>query len=576
MARRHIIYRTAYLAFLAMSLIGSSVCWAQFETRWNGVVGNNISSIAVGDFNQDGKLDVATADSGTQEIAVMLGNGDGTFGQPTYYTVGPGPASIATAVFTSSGHLDLVVAGYTTSDVSVLLGNGDGTFQAPKNYTTTAASSWVGTGDFNGDRNMDLVILDPPFISVMLGNGDGTFQPPIDASTPYSPFAVGIGYFEKNNNLDLAVGGQGGSGNPNEVEILLGNGDGTFTEGGDYSLEASVQSIAVADFRANGVQDLAVQTDFGDIDILLGNGNGTFNQPTTYSTDFGFSVTAADLNGDGKPDLAVGGILYSQVSVLTGNGDGTFQPAVTYPVGVEPQSVATGDLNGDKQIDLAVGDFTYGDVTVLLNTGVARFTPTLPISFSSQPIGESSAPKSFTMTNSGKNALSISSISVHGQFRLGNGTTCKGEIASQEDCVIDVIFNPGTIGPKSGTISILDSASSKPQIVELSGQGTIVSLAPSKLQFTSQKVGTKSAPLPIQVKNIGSGTITFTTIDFGGSDRDDFSETNTCGSHLASGASCRISVTFKPTKKGARVATLFLNDNGGGSPQTVPLSGTGT
>ena len=125
-------------------------------------------------------------------------------------------------------------------------------------------------------------------------------------------------------------------------------------------------------------------------------------------------------------------------------------------------------------------------------------------------------------------------------------------------------------------MTIADSASTKRQVIDVSGVGTVVQLSPLSLSFPPQKVGTTSSPLPVVVRNVGSAAITFDHFNFGGANPLYFSQSNTCGSQLAAGASCTISVQFKPQKTGPFGATLNVGDNGGGSPQTVALTGTGT
>ena len=147
--------------------------WAQFETRATNSMPYGAWSIATGDFNHDGKLDVVMmTDSG---LSVALGNGDGTFQRAVTYTTQLA-YSLAVADFNGDGNLDIVVANENTpSTVSVYLGNGDGTFKAPIDSSTTSYNEFVAVGDFNGDGKPDIVVIENPYISVLLGNGDGTF-----------------------------------------------------------------------------------------------------------------------------------------------------------------------------------------------------------------------------------------------------------------------------------------------------------------------------------------------------------------------------------------------------------------
>jgi hypothetical protein len=150
-------------------------------------------------------------------------------------------------------------------------------------------------------------------------------------------------------------------------------------------------------------------------------------------------------------------------------------------------------------------------------------------------------------------------------------------VAPGAKCAIKITFKPPTTANFAGILTISDSASSKPQVIEVSGAGTVVSLSPAKLTFPAQKVGTTSAPQQVQVTNTGSTALTFTTsLYISGNNFRDFAQTNNCGSQIATGASCTVTVTFTPKKTGNRFAYVGINDTGGGSPQTVPLSGTGT
>jgi hypothetical protein len=143
---------------------------------------------------------------------------------------------------------------------------------------------------------------------------------------------------------------------------------------------------------------------------------------------------------------------------------------VYYPDGRENFFVAVGDFNGDHKPDIVVPDYANEDVIILLNTGVVAFSPTTPLNFKKQQHGTTSAPQTVTLTNTGKTALTISAMKATGQF--GMTTTCSATVAPGANCAISVTFSPKTTGAKSGTVMIEDSASSKPQVIELSGTGT--------------------------------------------------------------------------------------------------------
>jgi hypothetical protein len=587
----YVTYAVLLFGPLALHVEGAV---GQFETRGISAAPLFPFSVAVGDFNHDGKLDLAVASIesvngfGT-DVQVLLGNGDGTFQNAVSYTVGTRPISVTTADFNGDGNLDFVVANEDTDNLSVLLGKGDGTFLAAVSYSTPPDPIFITTGDFNGDGKPDLATINLSdssgsckCVAIFLGNGDGTFQEPAIITTPaLAPAAIGVGYFNADKHLDLAVAEQFAS--TSQIEIFLGNGDGTFQPGQIESVAAGPQSIAVADFNGDGNPDLAVAENEGEsLSILLGNGDGTFRFKGRYATTFPLWVTAADLDGDGNQDLIATNLLQfsSGVTIFTGNGDGTFQTGLYYPdggtnTGQINRYVTVADVNNDGKPDIITPDSGSSDVIVLLNTGTVSFSPTTPITFPTQLIGTTSVPLTAKLTNNGTSPLSVTSVTFSGnQFK--SKTTCKGSIAPAGTCTITATFTPQVQGTLTGTVSINDSASSKPQVVELLGTGTVVEISPAQLTFPKQKVGTKSAPKVVQLTNTGKTLLKFENyIYIGGTNENDFSETNNCGHSLKAGASCDITVTFAPQKTGARSALVEVPDNAGGSPQTAALNGTG-
>ncbi len=324
------------------------------------------SAIAVGDFNNDGRLDLATANNGAMYISILIGGGQGAFQQQMEISLNEYSQSIAVGDFNRDGKQDLVVGVIT--GYSILMGNGDGTFQPP--LYTHASVGMVVTGDFNGDGILDLVYQTLGGIDVQLGNGDGTFQPPLfDAFNSASSIQV----IDINGDGKLDLVGEENSAGTTGFYVLLGKGNGTF----DSALEVDVSfpgPVIAADFNGDGRVDLVMSRSGGDslgllgkIGIFLGNGDGTF-QP---ERDFGYEpgaigyIVAADFNGDGKNDVAVTNGY--DISVIIGNGDGTFQFATqAWSVGTDPTPI-TGDFNGDGLMDIATANRTDGNVSILLN-----------------------------------------------------------------------------------------------------------------------------------------------------------------------------------------------------------------
>jgi hypothetical protein len=457
---------------------------AQFETRSNFFVPDKIPySVAVGDFDRDGILDFAEVNTEPAFVEILLGNGDGTFRLGASYAVDV-TFYAAAGSLRRNGILDLVFGGAGSDDVYVMLGNGDGTFHAAIPYPATAESYMVGLGDFTGNGRIDVVATEGyntagtdncSCVEVLLGNGDGTFRAPITTPLPngLTGYAIAIGDFNNDGKLDVAVVGEAF---PNyEVAILLGNGDGTFSAGGDYLLGAPSGSIATGYFTGDKKRvDLAV-TNESALAVLLGNGDGTFQQPVYYDTNFPTWVVAQDLDGDGKTDLAAsnGGVTSEYppgVTVFKGNGDGTFQTGAFYPAGRQGNYVATGDFNGDHKPDLATVDSDSHEIITLLNTGVASFSPTTPLNFGKQDVGITSAPQTVTLTNRGSTELKIQSIKASAEFAVTS--TCGARVAPGANCKISATFSPTKQGAAQGTISIIDNASTKPQVIELLGTGT--------------------------------------------------------------------------------------------------------
>ena len=356
-------------------------------------------SVAVGDFNGDGRQDLATANGGSSSVSVLLGNGagstgDGTFTATTSPATGSNPASVAVGDFNGDGRKDLATANGGSSSVSVLLGNGtgstgDGTFTAAASPATGSAPYSVAVGDFNGDGRQDLATanISAGTVSVLLGNGagstgDGTFTAAASPATGSAPSSVAVGDFNGDGRQDLATANNGAD----SVSVLLGNGagstgDGTFTAAVSPATGSAPSSVAVGDFNGDGRQDLATANNGADsVSVLLGNGagstgDGTFTAAASPATGSApYSVAVGDFNGDGRQDLATANGGADSVSVLLGNGagstgDGTFTAAVSPATGSAPYSVAVGDFNADGRQDLATANVGAGTVSVLLGNG---------------------------------------------------------------------------------------------------------------------------------------------------------------------------------------------------------------
>src|SRR5262249_2500772 len=262
---------TEFISGQVQILLGRGDGTFQFSQTYPACRAHGLAS---GDFNGDGILDLAVADAGCGQVSILLGNGDGTFTEGGSFSTGGGagfaPYSVAVGDFNSDGKLDLVTANELITRASVLVGNGDGTFQSHVDYDTGVDSRQVATGDFNGDGRLDLAVSSSEGVSVLLGNGNGTFQ----AQTLYplgtkdNPYLV-IADLNGDGKLDLAVANTAGS-----VSILLGNGDGSFQSSVPYATGGFSATVIAADFNGDGVLDLATGNYYdANIAVLLGNGD---------------------------------------------------------------------------------------------------------------------------------------------------------------------------------------------------------------------------------------------------------------------------------------------------------------
>jgi hypothetical protein len=537
------------------------------------------STFVVADLNKDGIQDIAVglATNANQGLSILLGNGDETFRQKAQYLLPNFADGIVAADVNGDGNLDLVFSLPNDHDIAVALGNGDGTFQqlTQVSIPLTTTVSQIAIGDFNRDGFPDLVYASSNGLCILLGNGNGSFQPAGCVDIQPGGFnSVTVGDFNGDGNLDVALASYG-----DVVAVVLGNGDGTFQAAQTYNTGSTSVSVTTSDLNGDGKLDLVVVNEDGpnSVSVLLGNGDGSFRNPSSFATaTFPDAVAISDMNGDGILDLVVtsGGFNATSVSILLGNGDGTFQNHVDYD-GSIAGALAIGDFNNDGRPDVCVSPGIPMDIlTVMLqdNGTVVNLSPS-KLSFPIQLVGTVSNPKVITLTNTGSAAIKVSKATVDANFsQLNNCNT----VQPGGSCLIGVFFTPTVTGSLTGYLAIADNGGGSPQILNLTGVATIVSISPTKLDFGSWPVGHISTPMNVIVANEGNGSMNINQIGIVGVNKQDFSEVNACPTKLQAGASCTITVIFHPSAAGKRSAILGIEDSGGGSPQKVPLTGTGT
>ena len=340
-----------------------------FQAAKNLTVGQNPTGVTVADFNADGKLDLAVANTYSNTVSVLLGTGGANFYRISALPLGDHPVAVAVADFNGDGKLDFAVASQGsypnyTGTVTVTLGNGNGTFSGNSSTTVGAYAVAIVAADFNRDGKADLAVVNSMSnsVSILLGNGNGTFTAATSLATGNGASSLAVGDFNRDGNPDLVVG------NANTVSVFLGNGNGTFQAAQNSGFISSPNAIAVGDFNNDGISDLAVtSSSAGAVAILLGNGIGTFGMPSTFNvgtTPAGLAL--GDFNADGKLDIAATNG-WSNVAILAGNGNGTFAPAAQFSASTGVLGLAMGDFDNNSTPDLVVTDSNSASVSVLLN-----------------------------------------------------------------------------------------------------------------------------------------------------------------------------------------------------------------
>ncbi len=333
-----------------------------------GFNGLSPSSVAVADFNKDGKLDLVTANNLNSNISVLFGKGDGSFQAAVNFPLESASALISVAVgdFNGDGKSDIVTANNASQNVSVLLGNGTGGFATAKNFKVPSRPTSVIVGDFDGNGISDLAVTSSFFnnVSVLLGNGNGTFNSATSFDVGTNPNSVVVGDFNKDNKLDLAVANSGS----NNVSVLLGDGSGSFGIATNFDVGSNPVSVTVIDFNGDGKSDLAVtNADSNTVSVLLGDGTGNFGSATNFNVGTKpYSVTVGDFNNDTKYDLAVANSESRNVSVLLNNPDEPNEPVPPQPILINEILFSTSanneyiELRGTPGAILAAGTYLVG------------------------------------------------------------------------------------------------------------------------------------------------------------------------------------------------------------------------
>jgi len=558
-------------------------------------------NIAIGDFNNDGKQDIASPSYMTSAVSIRLGDGLGGFSGTTEVPVGASPGNLAVADFNGDGKQDLAVTNTSTTTVSIRLGNGFGGFTGTTNVTVGTSPYGIAVGDFNNDGKFDIATtnLADATLSINLGDGLGGFGPQSLLATAGSPRSLQVGDFNEDGNQDIAVCCM----SSNSVSIFLGNGAGAFTVQAGVSVSTSPGSLVLGDFNNDNHIDLATTSSgFFAASVRYGDGLGGFSGSTEIFIDMNSSygdLAVGDFNSDGNSDLVITRLNTSEIAIQYGNGTGAFSGNTPFPSGgFSPHLPAVGDFNGDGIQDIAVANENDGNVAIRLGgtadinlVGNAVNIPdgsTVPLltngtDFGSREIcGNSSLTQTFTFQNTGTTYLALSGVSITGihsgdfiaypsSFGLNPGGT--------QD--IFVVFDPSAAGVRTATVHFTNTdcdentydfavqgTGTDPEIDVRGNNISIADGSPSTspsltnhTDFGNQSVCTGTFSRTFKIFNTGTAILTTSVPALIGPQAADFSITSPPAASVNPGDSTSLTVTFNPSASGLRQAYLGMSNN---------------
>jgi hypothetical protein len=494
-------------------------------------VGSEPKGVVIADFNNDGKMDLAVVNRGSFNVSILLGDGAGDFTSsgnfPTGGTFGE-PSALSVGDFNGDGKNDVAVSKPNVHLISILLGDGTGQLGAPADFSVGENPGKSAVGDFNGDGKVDLVIADSGFNSggvyVLLGNGTGSFGSPTKLDTGSRPGYVIVADFNGDNKSDLALSNIGFG--FNKISIFTGIGNGTFTGPVNLTVGSTPEGLVAGDFNKDGFVDLAVaNADSNNVSILKGDGLGGFGAATNFlAGSFPTPIASGDFDNDGNLDLAVGSNQTGdRISILRGDGTGQFAAPASFSAGSGPYELAARDLNGDNRSDLVVANASTNDVTVILGS-----LPTISI-------GDTSVIEGDTGTTVANFPLTLSSTNnkpVTVSYSIVVGTASAGSDFDPSVTPVNIaaggltanvgvsIFGDRTFEPNE-TFTVNLTSSLNAFISRGSAQGTIVNDDPlpaitiSEISTTEGNSGAHTAFFTATLSNpsFQSISVTLTTAD---------------------------------------------------------------
>jgi hypothetical protein len=510
--------------------------------------GTTLSDVQLVDVNHDGHQDLVGLNSGSSQVSVSLGNGDGTFGAAINSAAGGTGAKMAVADFNHDGNLDLVtIEGY---NVDVLRGNGDGSFQTPSPYYASAYPNDIDVGDVNNDGFDDIFTASFSYggtTQLFINDGLGGFLPSHNLAIGPTGLQIEGADVNKDGNLDLIQ--SSGSG---YIAVLVGHGDGTFISAAAQNIGMTSSDVQSGDFNGDGYLDLAVSNS-SQISVFNGSGTTAFLPPTSYLISGSSRLQAGDVNGDGNLD-----IVGNNGIVLLSRGSGGFYAPTAYGTAVG-NPIALGDVDGDGSLDAVSGSNLAGGgaiVTLNAHNDQQLLAGATQISVSTSGSAIAGTPFSVTVA-----ALDASGNVVTGfQGTVGiqgaPGTKPVSYTFTAADAGVHTVAGAATLFAQGqGTYSV-----TSPFLPEASGTISVEAGAMAKLTLTSTETATVAGGIVAVTVSASdaygnhasryAGTIHFTSSDLQAGLPSDYTFTaDDAGTH-----------TFNVTLRTAGTQTIFVGD----------------